>query len=84
MWANLCLLGHILPISRVLGLDLSLFWASLRPKSVHFGGSGTGFGLFRGILGLDSGHFGGSCAYFKPKLAHLWHVALDLGRFYGT
>ena len=149
-------LGHIWPIWRVLGLDLSLiwplsggpglgsgpFWAYFKPKSAHLrdrgldlgyfrgswawirailGGSlaylslnraicgiwdwikaismgpGPGFGPFwptwriwawilaiSGVLGLDSGHFGGRegvLAYYKPKSADFWDLGVDSGHF---
>ncbi len=67
-------------LSGVLGLDLGLFWAQIGP----LGGSGTGLGPFRGVLSLDSGHFRGFFAYSKFKSAHFGDLGLDLGHFDGT
>ena len=53
-------LGHIWPISKVLGLDLDLFWGFLGldgPYLAYFEGSKTGLEPIWGVLGKDFGQF---------------------------
>ena len=82
-------MGHFGPILRPLGLDLGLLWALsgvglfgpiLSLNSLIWGIWDWIWAILE-VLGLDSGHFVGSCAYFKPKSAHLRDLGLDLGLF---